>query len=394
MFEWYNLTNGSFNGYKFHIAEPKGDKVHGISSSEMRMSRRLQRSRKPLVDGASLKDFGANEREFSFEIIFFGKYYLENYLEFENAVNIGAPGELVLPNYPRPIQCYFSEASVKSAVDAHNTILVSVQFIQDEVSDQEGENSTTKNLSQKEVSELIKNKAQIAKETIEKNEFVNAVRAFEDGLTGVRRFSTTVINLQEAVRNRITGLRDQLLGTLSLLGDAIPKIESRTDEAEDIASGFLNKEFDRDIVEISTTVETSVEVSTIVEDEAEEESFLNENTSTVEEVGNVNSDQSVVDRLSSVSSSLNSSSSELNGLATGNAQDVYASIKELNSIISDYKKFFEAPTLLMILVNRETSLLEVMFRNDIYTDRLMEVSKFNTHLDDILVIPPGEVVYL
>mgnify|MGYP000067763058 CR=1 FL=1 len=397
MFEWYNLTNGSFNGYNFHIAEPKGDKVHGISSSEMKISRRLQISKRPLVDGASVRDFGANERTFSFEVIFFGKYYLENYLQFETAVNTGTPGELVIPTYPRPIQCYFSEASVKSAVDSHNTIVVSVSFVQDEVTDQVGTNSTTKNLSQKELSELIKNKSTIAKSVIEENEFVSAIEAFEDGLTGARRFATTVSNLQEAVRSKIGNLKGQLLSTLALLGEAIPKIESRTDSLEDISSGFLEKEFNRDIVEISSAVELSTDVETVADDdgiETSSEGALGEAEIAVEEVGNINSDVAVEDKLLSISGSLASSSEEMNALASGNAQDVFVAIKDLNSVVYEYKKFFKQKTLQMVLVNREVSLIEVMFKNEVDADQLEQISSYNTHLEDNLIIPPGEVVYL
>lgn len=382
--EWYNLTNGSFGDYKFHIAEPKGDKTYGVSSISWKLSRRLQRSRKPLVDGASIRDLGGNELDIGFEILFFGKKYLENYLEFEKAMTTGKPETLVIPIYPRGIQCYFANADVKSHVEEHNTLLVSVYFAQDEITDQSGVYATTKKLTREELASLIRQKASDLSDTVGVNPFVEAIRAAESGLSTVRRFSSRVLNIEESIRNRIAAVTQNLNDTLSLLDDAVRLIEKREDDvSSQFSSGFLGSEDDRSIVQFSDATESPVDA----EDEIEESSASSEEL-------NLSNSVAIATTLNSIKESIVSDSQTLTKDSEGNTDEVLLGGKELAGLIVEYAEYFSSPLLKTLVITRKTSLIEVMFKNGVEVNDLEAVHQNNMHIEDTVVLGPGEVVYL
>ena len=256
--EWLNLTNGLIDGYSFHFVKPSGDNVHGISSGEINYSRRLHRVKKPGVNGESLKDFGANSMEIKFEVVFFGKTYQENYLEFEKVVKRGLPMELVVPFYPRPMQVYLQDFLFKSSVSEHNTIRVSVTFIQDEISFSELQASATKVLSDDELFAEISSKASVADEALDGDAFLQAVDSVQNGLTEVRKYSNIVLALDEAAKNKIQTIKSNLKNALSLLDKAVDVLEAlNQDGLKRFTSGFLPEEAGRDIIDISESVSTS-----------------------------------------------------------------------------------------------------------------------------------------
>jgi len=87
---WIEITNGSYKGFNFHIANPvKGGDTHGVTNIQQSGGRRLQIIKRPFVDGGRTKDLGREPLQFTMDIIFFGENYLIKLKDFESILNEG-----------------------------------------------------------------------------------------------------------------------------------------------------------------------------------------------------------------------------------------------------------------------------------------------------------------
>lgn len=379
---WINLTDGSFGGFRFHVVDPTPDEDFGVASINWKLSRRLQVSKKPLVSGGSVRDYGANEIPITFEVHFFGPNYQKKYNEFEEILNKGIAQELVIPAYPFGIQAYFSEADVRVSYEEHNCITMSCVFISDETIDEASVFASTKQLTREEIAQRIKALADEGNKALEANEFLQAVTAVESGISSVRRFANRVSTLESAVKNRIIGLKAQVEGALNQIKNVVSIIEEDESAATTVvASGFTEEDSDREIVNFSEDVIES-------EDVDEEEEFSEDLRNSV-----IN-DSGRVTVLKALKETVTISSTEMNENTEGQSEESIENSKSLGLTIDEYIKFFEEQERKKVFVVYTTSLMEIMFQNGIPVNDLKSVHSYNTHLEDTMDIPPGEVVYI
>lgn len=398
---WEKLTDGYFKNFRFHVSVPTNKDKHGITDEEVSVDRRLQIIKYLNFDGAKINDLGEDPKTFKVTIVFIGENYNEKYEEFIKLCNQGTPGVLVLPTESKAYVAYAQRLAISSRYGESNTKTVVAEFIEDTTEDSTRLGGDPRKSSQRNIEEK---KSQLldalgdAKKLLQENEFVEVVKQFESGLSTARRYSSAVISLDSAVRNRILGLRDNMVGTISLAQDALGKI-IHTDSGVGTEENFYN--IDRGSTDFSSTIDedTGQEVISATELDEEEqgetlpESQESSGTSKVK-VSNLQSEAGVQLFADEIKLSLESSNESLATDTGGNSEEatnaVGVAVAKLKEFSDEFNKGKGQP----YLVPFEMSLIEVIFAHDRSLEDLLQISLMNAHLPDRLAINAGDVVYI
>ncbi|MGZ3316861.1 MAG: DNA circularization N-terminal domain-containing protein, partial [Isosphaeraceae bacterium] len=229
-FEWQNLTNGSFKGIPFHVAIPNRNHQYGVESEEMSIERRLQFIKRPLVDGAGVRDWGSDPENFVAVVEFFGVNHAKTAETFLQALNQGTPGILVLPTAPKAVLAYFWKRTRSTTYREGNAIKVTVTWVAaTEVQTDNTGKATGADLTPPSIDEAksaLDTDVSNALSILQDNPLLSAVRTFQGGLSKVRSVVNAVLTLEEGVRNKISNLDANIKGTLALIKSATDEIQS------------------------------------------------------------------------------------------------------------------------------------------------------------------------
>jgi prophage DNA circulation protein len=402
--EWKNLTDGSFKGFTFHVALPKAlGKSHGMVSGEVTSGRRIQQIKRPGVDGASLRDFGADAEIYTAELIFFGSTYAADFENFKAILNQGTSGTLVLPDHPQAVNAAFLHMSEKVNHSGANSKAVTVAWVQD--------NQTTGPVANPFIPTVSSLKSGLdsmlgaASGLLQSNPLIKAVRAAETGLSSARSLTNAVFTLDQGVRNRIIQLQANLAGTLALITQSSNTVhqdsvavsqaispspsgagQSASDRLAQQQALGVDPETGQRIADFSTPDTLSAAADPLARPELPSEVDVN-----VNRIQSATGTQLTANQLVKA---LHANRDEL--VQKGGSQ-----VSDLGRALTDAAIAYQSFIALAVtskqsfaLVPREMSLLEVLFENGMGLDQLNVVHRQNTWITDPILVPAGSVVTL
>lgn len=394
---WESLTDGFFKGSQFHTAIPSKDKKFGAISQKTESERRLQVIRSPGKDGGGVNDFGRNQDVITVEVIFFGTGYLEKFNSFKKLCNDGLPGILVVPIREKALVAYFQKSSDEVSVGNGGTIKATFTFLEDTTVDPIDLSpvgpAVIGNTAEK--TSALANAVSNAKKILNNNPLVQAVRLAEGGLSTARRYAGVVLAMDASIRARIVSVTDNIKGTLDLVGDAV-EIFRKPKESSSSSSGANTKNvidpdtgqevvpFDQDdsIVPLEDPLEAPLVTTIDVENTPE----ISGN--------NLNSNAGVEVFSKKVAELIKEQRSEMTLNAGGRVDDVSRSLTHVIVALDDFRLSIAKKQGSPVVVPSNFSVMEIMFHNGIPLDRLDDVIRDNYHIDDVLMVPSGTVVYL
>lgn len=391
--EWKNLTDGSFKGFRFHCATPsKKDGVHGISSQKTVKERRLQVTNFPGRNGARVGDLGGNSDTVEFDIIFHGSNYQKQYENFLATLDNGEAGILVCPVRSRAIIAYFHKLAESIEVGAGGSIRVSATFVEDTTIDpiDLGSSQEAMQKPSEDKSASLLDKIKSAKNALNSNPFIDAVRAVESGISTVRRYAGAVIALDQNIRSRIVSLTAEITSTLDLVNDAVAifkkeeKAPTNQNNIIDPDTGLEVVPFDRDI----TLPEVDDPLAPPINSDV--------NTDTVPELStnNLESNAGLEVFSDKALEMIKDGREEMGELGGGKTEDVTSSLREVVLALDDFKSSIAVQVGTPKIVPREISIIEVLFENSLPLSSMKQVISNNRHIDDFVVIPRGTIIYL
>ena len=395
---WEKLTDGYFKGFRFHVSIPTKRDAHGITDEEITHQRRLQVIKYVNFDGARINDLGADPKPFKFTIVFIGENYNEKYEEFVRLCNEGTPGILVLPTEAKAYVAYPQRLAITSRYGEGSSKTVVAEFIEDTTedptrlgADPRGESSRNIEAKKSQLLDALGN----AKTLLQENEFIDVVKQFESGLSTARRYSSTVVSIDSAVRNRILSIRENMVGTISLAQEALGKI-IHTDKGVGSGESFYNIERSDAGTSKKIDEDTGQEIVLDSELESESDSGTNTGESTGDAIStdNLQSDAGVQLFSDQIQAALSGTNETLATDTGGNSEEATSAVDIAIVKLKEFSNEFNKDKGTPYLVPFEMSLIEVIFAHERSLEELLELTLMNSHLDDRLSIPAGEVVYL
>lgn len=391
--EWESLTDGSYKGIRFHCSKPsKTGGVHGVTSQKTSLERRLQLIKYPAKDGAKISDFGADSDIIEFDILFFGIDYLKKYDEFLKVANNGEPGILVCPVRPRAVVAFFQKKSDVVEVGSGGTIKVSFTFIEDTTIDPNELTSPTVSsiVSSADKAKSLGEKIADAKKVLNNNPLIGAVREIQSGISTVRRYAGAVIALDQNIRNRILSVTDEINGTLDLLNDAVAVFQKEKKSTTN-PQNFIDSDTGLEVVPFDQEETEVLVLDPLVPVAA---SSINSDTVPELSINNLNSNAGLEVFSSKSNEILKEKRDEISTLGGGETEDVTKSLSRVVLAVDEFKNSVTIKTGSPVVVPRDLCMMEIMFFNDVPMDKLKETISNNRHIDDVLLVPAGSVVYI
>lgn len=391
---WKNLTDGSFKGFRFHTSKPKkGGDVHGISSQKTTKARRLQIVKKPRVDGGGINDFGADPDTIEVDIIFFGADYLKKYEEFLSLCSDGKPGILVVPVRSRAVVAYFQQVTETTEVGSGGTIRASVSFVEDTTIDpvelETASTSVVPNSLQK--ASALSEKLDAAKKILNSNPLIDAVRFAESGISTVRRYANTVIQLDQNIRNRITSVTNEINGTIDLVKGAVSIFKKDKVPSTANTGNLIDPETGQEVVPFDQ-VDEPTEADDIL-DQPDPTPITSENTPELSD-SNLVSNAGIEVFTTKASELVKAQREEMALLGGGKTDDISKSLTQVIIALDDFRASIATKAGTPVLVPNDLSIVEIMFHNGIDLNDLSRVISNNRHVSDPLAVDAGTVVYL
>jgi|GEM_PF-4504902 len=396
--KWDKLTDGYFKGYRFHVAVPNKDHRHGIVSSKIEIERRLQVIEFRDFKGGKINDLEQKVVPITVDIIFHGPSYQAEYEEFKKICSEGTPGILTVPTEEKSFVVYLQKLSVSDAVGESSTKKVSATFLEDTTIDANNlpnQNPPPKEYNVTEERNAILGAIGDVKKSIEESEFLSAVKSFESGLSTVRRYSNAVLAIESGIKARIVDLTTNLQGTLTLalmatsvITDNLLGIDASDDSGKNVGTQ-IDPETGNEIVLLDDPNEQDdeEEVSEIVEVENPQVK------SAVSSIGK-DTESSAELALDSIIVDLKKKSDGLSETTGANFEDIRQNLLGIVSSLEVLRSNSAIKPVRALLVPYSISIFEAFLHNEINLSELRRVIRLNFHIDDPLVIPQGEVLYV
>lgn len=392
---WFEITNGTYKGFDFHIANPiKGGDVHGVTSIQQVRARRLQQIKRPFVDGGRNKDLGAEQRQITVDVIFFGDNYLTKLRDFENILNDGESGKLLLPDEPETIFASFLRLDKTSRAGETRSKTVRVTWVEDAVvenTDQAAgaaEGFLPKSIV--DASNDLVSLVATANDVLNNNSIIATVRQIESvtgnasnafinavGLTQqVRgRIITTVANLTNAY-NTILSAKDQLLG---LFGTTDDRGSGFTGGVVDPVTGNTKES-------LSGDQETVEEVDELAPPPDEPDAEV--------EIQSVETAENLTTFRDEMIEFLEDQTEQLTQDTGGRTDDVTDATIDVINVFRDLIQVTTPAPPILVQTPVAMSLAEVLFYNGVALENIEDVYRRNTFIDDIMDVPRGTVIEL
>jgi prophage DNA circulation protein len=395
-FDWQNLTNGSFDGVPFHAAIPNRSTQYGVESEEMTIERRLQFIKRPLVDGAEIRDWGSDEEVFTASIEFFGVNHAKTAETFLARLRTGQPGLLILPTHPKAVLSYFWKRSRATSHREGNAIRVTVTWAAATVVQSAGTGkSSAFDLPQLSI-DAGKSKLDAdvdnALGILQDNPFLSAVRTFESGLSKIRSTVNAVLTLEQGVRNRIKTIDANILGTLAL-------IKSATDEIQGLFGSVAVSTVARATTSLGTDSVTGQTVISVSEPDtipAPIDPLAPPAVPTTISIPTANLDtgSGVTAFAAAVKAELASDREELAEKSVGRTEDVSRALTAVLVSLAEYVAAVATEQPTSYLVPIDMSLAEALFHNGVDLAELREILRANPQVDDPFLVAKGTVLVL
>lgn len=394
----WKITDGSFKGFKFHVATPRKENF-GMLSQEVTDERRLQVSERALVDGADVEDFGAKPRVFTADIIFFGEDYQAQIKAFRKVLDEGTTGVLVLPDLDEAVFAKFQKSVRKTA--AETATMLSISWLEDRTRVIQATDATTAAQAQaalqagntaqalptvQEQSAKVLNKSDSALSALSNNAFVKALQAAENSVVNVRTTINSALNVPRVTRQNILNTVARVTTEINGLKSAVNGLLNYTDlltlglsftSPSRINSGLGKVDFTA--VEEATTA-TVVGNQTVVTEQ--------------EQVKNIQSFAEAVKDLKNAQAAVLDAKNELETETGGNTQSFSQEAVALANTINDLVFIIEEKPTVQVFASIRQSLAEICHNNGLPVDDMDRVYRLNTNLTDILDVPAFTVVNL
>lgn len=389
----WNITDAVYKGLSFHVAIPKPNykSAFGMTSQSISDERRLQVSEKPLVDGAEVSDFGRKPRQFSAEVIFFGSDYGVELKAFEDVLNQGTSGVLILPDLADAVYAKFQKSSRRSSAGDGNATMLSVAWIEDITKERltNGLRTTTGVITETggqsqvsatdKITEISKNSVD-SLSVLTNNPLLKAISTAENAVTSARVTINSVLNVPKNSRQDILSSALRIGGEILGLQSAISGIQNylsslginlATDTPTRYNTGAGQVDF-KTVDTVSTTVIAGSQQVVSIKSKAPE---------------TVSSLAEAVKKLKARSSAISTAKSDLEVKTMGATNDFSLSSVQLINSVNDLILLLSPPADKKIMTTYHTSLIEVCFENGLTIADIPTVQAKNTFLDDILDVP-------
>lgn len=399
--EW-NITNGIFKNFTFHLANPGKGTNSGITMMDVNNERRLQISERALIDGADVEDFGKKARTFSAEVIFFGDDYQIQLKAFEKILDEGTTGILILPDVDQAINAKYQKHTRKTSATEGGCTILSVSWIEDRTSvvsettataaEQARAALASGNIAEsaptiQEQSSDALQKANSTLANLKSNSLLNSLQSAENSVTNTRVTLNTALNLP----------RNQRQGILSSIGQL-------TSGITDMKSGLAGLQTFASLLEFGLTVaaptriNSSLGASDFASVDTPVTTTVIGGTTKVVQTNNavttISSFEQAVVMLKKTLKIVTDSSSALEVQTSGNTSVVSSSAISLVNSVKDLIKIIDIKSTKNVLTTSTTSLLEICFNNGLTVSDVNTVYKMNTFLSDILYVPAFTVINL
>jgi hypothetical protein len=397
------FTDGSFKGYRFHVALPTRDQQHGVNSLEKTYSKRLQLIKRALRDGADINIFGANEVAYSVEIEFHGPNYLAEFDSFY-AITMGedSAGVLILPDMPKAVLAVFEKMSVRSAASSGETLVVSASWIGAgskpskslaELTDAATGDQVAAAAAATSRLEAASSKAQ---DVIRNNGFMKGVQSVYGKLSQGRSSINAVLKASNSQRKAVLDSVGNIQATLGLANSIGDRVLSFVTKKAASRTTLTAPTFEP---ESTIDAATGQQVADFAEPEtvaAKADPLAKPSVvPTVEkEVPGIETPAGAELSLAKVADSLQKDAIALEELSGGRTEEITRAIGAVRSAIVDLASTVKPQMKVPYLTRVEMSIHEVLFVNGLSIDLTMRTLEKNPHLEDELAIPAGTVVYL
>ena len=421
--EWKNLVDGTYKGFKFHVAVPAKGTGQGVMREQLDLKARNQVIRRPGVNGGEIVRMGLDPEDYTCDVIFFGDNWSSLFDQFKAVLVDPNPGKLVLPTHSKAVNACFARMTALAQVGDGNAKTTTVTWIQDEATDQStgvvgaGVNApagsslgalatvaATATSALSSAQGAVQSAVNGANAVIQASGVLQAVNAFESGLSTVRRFSNMVLTMTTGIRARITQIQANLTSTMALAEQAITAITGASaPTSASIANAAIQASTATATTAVQSTPSIDAETGQLIIPNTQNASVtpapnplapppLAPNTGIM--IGDLTSDTAQNALAAQIIAVLQDQSAELNGYVNGAASDIEDAMTPLITAIQDFFALSTASSSIQILTTAELSLGEVMFYNGIPLSQLLTVHQQNPQILDPAVVPAGTVVNL
>jgi prophage DNA circulation protein len=398
----WNVTDGSYKGLSFHVAVPKTNyaSAYGLTSQSVTDERRLQISEKPLVDGAEVEDFGRKPRMFSAEVIFFGSDYAKDLKAFQDKLNEGTTGVLILPDLNEAVNAKFQRSTRRTSASDGNATMLSVAWVEDISKEKVKNPLRTQEEAQaalasgNQVSALptvadqantVSKAAQAASNALTNNPILKAISAAENAVTTSRVTINSVLNVPKNTRSEILSATARVNGEIAGLQSAVEGIKSYVDN---LGLGLTQSSPTRYNTGLGQSDYKSVDqVSTTVVGGSQQVVVKAAPVQTP-----IASFPEAIKKLQDKSDTISKGKAELEAKTMGSTSDFTKSVVQLVNAVADLIAIISPLPTKQVLTTSQTSLIEICFENGLTVNDIEAVQKKNTFLTDILDVPRFTVI--
>lgn len=392
---WFEITNGKFKGFDFHIANPiKGGDTQGVTNVQVQKRRRVQVIKRPFVDGARTKDLGADPRQITLDIIFFGPNYLTRLKDFERVLDEGTSGELILPDDPEAINATFVSMDKTSRANETRSKTVRVTFIEDQVvlaTDQAvgaAEGFLPKGLVS--IGNDLNDAVSTANEVLENNSLIATVRQIESLTGNASNAFINAVGLTDQVRGRVLTTVANLQNSFNTIIRAKDQLLAQFGVSDSRGSGFTGGVIDEDtgntVQSLSGDTPEPSEVDPLAVPDTQPDSEVELSSTETSDDLNSFRDQMIT--------FLEGQTEQLAADSDGRTDDVSDSTTGVINLLRDLIAATTPTDPRLVQTPVDMSLAEVLFYNGIPLENINDVYRQNTFIEDIMDIPRGTVIEL
>lgn len=395
---WADLTNGSFRGIPFHSAIPSRKTQYGVESEEHTIERRLQFIKRPLVDGAAIRDWGQEAGIHTAVIEFFGPNHKKDSDAFFAALDKGTPGTLILPTIPKAVQAYFWKRGKSTRYQEGNALKVSVTWAETSeinAAASSGSSSafTLTPPSIDQAAAALGASTDNALSILQDNPLLSAIRTGESTISSVRSVVNAVQTLGQGVVSRIATIEAEITGTIAQINSVVASIQSIFSPSASSSRGVPSA------ASLGTDSETGQQIIDVSEPDSLPQApdplappaiipTLNIPTKNVDAIPGVQA------FAAAVVAQLTTNQTDINTASIGRTEDVSAALTDVLNKFNDYITAVVGAPPETFTTLTDMSLGEVLFLNGIDQGELDSVYRLNPLISDPFFVPKGTVVIL
>lgn len=405
----WKITDGIFDGFKFNVAVAQGEK-YGTTDVDTKVDRRIQESESALIDGADITDFGRKARSFDVTVVFFGEDYRDQVKKFEDVLNKGTSGVLVLPDADQAYLAKVKSYSKKTSVADGSVLTMSVSWIEDNgtikasgdlaikqaeldaarANIQDG-NATDAIGTAQSLSAKVNGYADSARSALNENQYLNDARrslaggaAFNSGLAGIlnvpKQSIAQLVSISDAALGNNDSIKATVSGFLSFLDSFKQKSSTSAAAGADLAPLRFNSGVGFADFEEPDTVTTAVisgnQTVVVVKNEAEK----------------IDSFKTASALLKAQVKDVEANNTEMEALSRGQTSEYRTNIIYMINAMKDLINLIDDKPTQYVFSSIDSSLIEIMFANGVSLDQLERVHILNRGLLDIVDIPAMTVI--